>query len=81
VPATIARSGERADWQFPEFFTADIRNKNTRAAYAEFELLEQSLLAVLDNAREVANTWGENHINPDAVKESIKHYSPYFPWR
>jgi hypothetical protein len=46
-----------------------------------FEFLEQSLFAVLDNAREVVSTWGQNHINQDAVKESIKHYSPYFPWR
>jgi integrase/recombinase XerD len=35
LPATIARSGERAAWRFPEFFTANIRNKNTWAAYAE----------------------------------------------
>jgi hypothetical protein len=46
-----------------------------------FEFLEQSLFAVLDNAREVASTWGQNHIHQDAVKESIKHYSPYFAWR
>ncbi|MBI1748613.1 MAG: phage integrase N-terminal SAM-like domain-containing protein [Acidobacteria bacterium] len=35
LPATIARVGEKAAWRFIEFFTANIRNKNTRAAYAQ----------------------------------------------
>ncbi len=35
LPAVIARAGERAAWRFIEFFTATIRNRNTRAAYAE----------------------------------------------
>ena len=34
VPALIAGAGERAAWRFLEFFTVNIRNKNTRAAYA-----------------------------------------------
>lgn len=34
VPALIAAAGDRAAWRFLEFFTANIRNKNTRAAYA-----------------------------------------------
>ena len=35
LPSLIARAGERASWRFVEFFTATIRNKNTRAAYAQ----------------------------------------------
>jgi site-specific recombinase XerD len=35
LPAAILRAGERATWRFLEFFTAKIRNKNTRAAYAQ----------------------------------------------
>jgi site-specific recombinase XerD len=35
LPAAIANAGERAAWRFIEFFTANIRNKNTRAAYAQ----------------------------------------------
>src|ERR1022692_2231657 len=35
LPAAIARAGEKAAWRFIEFFTANIRNKNTRAAYAQ----------------------------------------------
>jgi integrase/recombinase XerD len=34
LPAAILRAGDRAGWRFVEFFTANIRNKNTRAAYA-----------------------------------------------
>lgn len=33
LPALINRAGERAVWRFLEFFTVNIRNKNTRAAY------------------------------------------------
>jgi len=35
LPAMIARGGEGAAWRFVEFFTANIRNRNTRAAHAE----------------------------------------------
>src|SRR5947209_4461740 len=34
VPAFIAAGGERAGFAFVDFFTAQIRNRNTRAAYA-----------------------------------------------
>jgi len=33
VPALIADAGERAAWRYVEFFTANIRNSNTRRAY------------------------------------------------
>jgi integrase/recombinase XerD len=34
LPAAIGRGGEAAAWRFVEFFAATIRNRNTRAAYA-----------------------------------------------
>ena len=34
VPTIIATRGERAAWRYLEFFAANIRNPNTRAAYA-----------------------------------------------
>ena len=34
LPAVIAAAGEPASMRFIEFFTANIRNPNTRAAYA-----------------------------------------------
>jgi site-specific recombinase XerD len=33
IPALIAGAGEQASWRFVEFFTVNIRNPNTRAAY------------------------------------------------
>jgi hypothetical protein len=35
LPALITGAGERAAWRFLEFFTANIRNKHTRAAYTQ----------------------------------------------
>jgi site-specific recombinase XerD len=34
VPALIAELGKQAAWRYVEFFTANIRNPNTRRAYA-----------------------------------------------
>lgn len=34
VPVLIADAGDRAGWRYIEFFTANIRNPNTRRAYA-----------------------------------------------
>ena len=34
VPLLIADAGEQASWRYVEFFTALIRNANTRRAYA-----------------------------------------------
>jgi hypothetical protein len=33
VPALIADAGDAAGWRYVEFFTANIRNPNTRRAY------------------------------------------------
>jgi len=33
VPALIADAGETAAWRYIDFFTANIRNPNTRRAY------------------------------------------------
>ena len=35
LPAIVKRAGENAAWRFVEFFTANIRNPNTRTAYAQ----------------------------------------------
>ncbi len=34
LPALIAGAGDRAALRFVEYFTVNIRNRNTRAAYA-----------------------------------------------
>ena len=67
LPAVIARAGERVAWRFIEFFTATIRNKNTRAAYAQAvgEFLawcEEHRLRTLEEIRPlVIAAYIENH--------------------
>ena len=34
IPALIADAGEQAAWRYIDFFTSNIRNPNTRRAYA-----------------------------------------------
>jgi len=34
-PALIARAGQKASFRFVEFFTANIRSRNTRRAYGQ----------------------------------------------
>ncbi len=34
IPSLIADAGEQAAWRYVDFFTANIRNPNTRRAYA-----------------------------------------------
>lgn len=35
LSAIVAAAGEAGSWRFVEFFTANIRNKNTRMAYLQ----------------------------------------------
>ena len=66
LPALIMAEGERARWRFVEFFTANIRNANTRAAYAR--AIGQFF------------AWSENHglglhdINPVVVAAYIEQH-------
>jgi integrase/recombinase XerD len=58
LPVAIAAAGKSAAWRFIEFFTANIRNKNTRAAYAEavgqfFQWCESRGVNQLDQIRPV----------------------------
>src|SRR5262245_4768857 len=53
LPRTIVFAGEKASRRFLEFFTANIRNRNTRLAYARavqrfFDWCEQHELALID---------------------------------
>jgi integrase/recombinase XerD len=67
LPAAIGRAGQAAAWRFVEFFTATIRNKNTRAAYAEavsqfFAWCERHRVTTLDQ------------INPVVIATYIEHH-------
>ena len=58
LPAVIGRAGEAAAWRFIEFFAATIRNRNTRAAYAQaiaqfFAWCEKHHVETLDQIKPV----------------------------
>jgi site-specific recombinase XerD len=67
LPAAIARAGDAAAWRFVEFFTATIRNRNTRAAYAQaitqfFLWCEKHRVRTLDEIRPIViAAYIENH--------------------
>jgi site-specific recombinase XerD len=67
LPRIIARAGETAAWRFIEFFTASIRNRNTRAAYARavsqfFAWCEKHRIYSLDQVKPVVvAAYIENH--------------------
>lgn len=67
LPVPIARAGEKASWRFVEFFTANIRNRNTRAAYAQavmqfFAWCEKRRVLTLDQMNPVLiAAYIENH--------------------
>ena len=77
LPAAIERAGPEAAWRFVEFFTATIRNKNTRAAYARavaqfFAWCEKHRLRTLDQISSVAiAAYIENH--PGAIPTVQQH--------
>ena len=71
LPAIITDAGERASWRFFEFFTANIRNRNTRQAYARavvafFRWCEHQRLTL-------------EHINPVVVAAYIEQHQGSAP--
>jgi integrase/recombinase XerD len=58
LPAAIGRAGEAAAWRFVEFFAATIRNRNTRAAYAQaisqfFDWCEKHRIYTLEQVKPI----------------------------
>jgi site-specific recombinase XerD len=72
VPAFIAAGGERAGFAFIDFFTAQIRNRNTRAAYA---VAVRAFCAWAD-ARQLTLATLRTHHVAAYVELLGKHYSP-----
>ncbi|MCG5249083.1 site-specific integrase [Methylorubrum extorquens] len=62
-PALVAAAGDRAAYRFLEFFTAQLRNSNTRRAYAK---------AVCDFC-----AWLERHSLPSITAVSSIHIAAY----
>jgi len=79
IPAVIAREGEQAAKRFIEFFTANIRNPNTRAAYvrAVWQFLDwtEERRLPLQNLNPIfvsAYVEGiQSHLSPPSVKQHL----------
>jgi integrase/recombinase XerD len=77
LPKAIGRAGEAAAWRFVEFFTATIRNRNTRAAYARavmqfFAWCEKHRVFTLEDIKPIViAAYIENH---PAAAPTIKQH-------
>ena len=88
VPAFIAAGGERAGYAFIDFFTAQIRNRNTRAAYA---VAVRSFCAWCDAKGLTLETLRTHHVaayveflgrsySPPSVKQHLAAIRMLFDW-
>lgn len=88
VPAFIADGGERAGFAFIDFFTAQIRNRNTRAAYA---VAVRQFFAWCDAQRITLATLRTHHVaayveflgrgySPPSVKQHLAAIRMLFDW-
>src|SRR2546422_7001332 len=89
LPVAIARAGEKAGWRFIEFFTANIRNKNTRAAYAQavtqfFQWCEHRGIRELEQMRPVIISGYIEEMqathSPPTVKQHLAAIRMLFDW-
>ena len=79
IPAVIAREGEQAAKRFIEFFTANIRNPNTRAAYARavwqfLDWTEERRLPLQNLNPIFVSAYVEgiqSHLSPPSVKQHL----------
>jgi site-specific recombinase XerD len=88
VPALIADAGDPAAWRYVEFFTANIRNPNTRRAYARACVSffawcdERGLTLTTIRPHDVATyieTRQQTHSAPD-VKQQLAAVRMLFDW-
>lgn len=86
LPALISAAGEQAAWRFIEFFTANIRNKNTRAAYGKavaqfFEWCRSRGLQLGDICPVVVAAYIEQHpASIPTVKQHLAAIRMLFDW-
>src|SRR2546426_2917323 len=79
VPAPIAAAGDRASWRFIEFFTANIRNPNTRRAYGRavadfFRWCESRRIRTLGQITPTVVAAYVEQCGPTLAKPSIKQH-------
>src|SRR5215475_9947277 len=88
VPAVIADLGEEAAWRYVEFFTANIRNPNTRRAYVRacnrfFAWCEDRALAPSTIRPHDVGTYIEElqiEVSAPSVKQQLAAIRMLFDW-
>jgi site-specific recombinase XerD len=89
VPALIADLGEQASWRYVEFFTANIRNPNTRRAYVRacsrfFRWCEDRGLTLTTIRPFDVGAWleelQEHHHSAPGVKQQLAAVRMLFDW-
>ena len=86
LPLLITDQGEKASWRFLEFFTANIRNKNTRVAYARavalfFDWCEKRQLNLKQLHPTIVAAYIERHPgSPPTVKQHLAAIRMLFDW-
>ncbi len=86
VPSPIADCGDRASYRFIEFFTANIRNPNTRAAYARavlkfFDWWQQRPLHDITSVHIAAYVEHlSSQVSPPTVKQHLAAIRMLFDW-
>ena len=88
VPALVAAAGKQAGWRFVEFFTANIRNPNTRRAYARacswfFAWCEDRGLTLTTIRPHDVGAWVEqlqDKHGPPGVKQQLAAVRMLFDW-
>ena len=88
VPATIAEAGRKASYRFVEFFTANIRNANTRKAYYRnairfFDWVQRRGLALEDIVSVHVAAYIEElgrELSKPTVKQNLAAIRMLFDW-
>jgi hypothetical protein len=57
----IARAGDRAAWRSVEFFTVNIRNRNTRVAYSRAAAMATTMASLVDDRRDTFTVGNLSH--------------------
>jgi integrase/recombinase XerD len=87
LPKAIRRAGDAAAWRFIEFFTATIRNRNTRAAYARavvqfFAWCEKHRVSTLEEIKPIViAAYIEHHpAAAPTIKQHLAAIRMLFDW-